>query len=71
MAMAAMGVVFARGFSGVGYPKKKSQQGVAGVVFKKTPVFVVQLPKLDHMTVSWRDYVRNFIVHETPIIIPN
>jgi hypothetical protein len=51
MAMAAMGVVSAWGFLGVGFLKKKSPQGVAGLVLQKTPVFRVGLPKLDHMTV--------------------
>jgi hypothetical protein len=51
MAMAAMKVVSAGGFSGMGYPKKKYPQGVAGPLFEKTSVFGVQLPKLDQLTV--------------------
>jgi hypothetical protein len=51
MAMAAMKVVSAEGFSGMGYPKKNFPQGVAGPLFEKTPVFGVRLPKLDQFTV--------------------
>jgi hypothetical protein len=51
MVMAAMGMVAAMGFSGVGYPKKICPQGVLGLVFLKTPVFGVRLPKLDQLTV--------------------
>jgi hypothetical protein len=39
MAMAAMGVVSAGGFLGMGFIKKKCPQGVAGLVLQKTPVF--------------------------------
>ncbi len=42
-----------RGFLGMGFQKKKYPRGVAGQVFKKTPVFGVRLPKLGHLTV-WR-----------------
>jgi hypothetical protein len=54
MAMAAMGMVAAGGFSGLGYLNKKCPQGVLGLVFykKKNPVFRVKLPKLHHLTVS-------------------
>jgi hypothetical protein len=44
-------MVAAGGFSGVGYLKKKFPQGVPGLVFHETPVFGVQLPKLDQLTV--------------------
>jgi hypothetical protein len=54
MAMAAMGMVAAGGFSGVGYPKKKYPQGVAGPVFEESPVFGVRRPKLDQLTVHQR-----------------
>jgi hypothetical protein len=53
MAMAAMKVVSAGGFSGVGFQKKKSPQGVAGPVFEKTPVLGVQRPKLGQTTVRY------------------
>ncbi len=52
MAMAAMKVVSAGGFMGVGCSKKKYPHGVVGPVFEKTPVFGVQLPKLDQLTVT-------------------
>jgi hypothetical protein len=45
MAMAVMEMVSAGEFLGMDFQKKKPQ-GVAGPVFKKTPVFGVQLPKL-------------------------
>ncbi len=41
MAMAAMAMVSAGGFSGMGYLNKKCPQGVPGLVFQKTPVFGV------------------------------
>jgi hypothetical protein len=51
MAMAAMKVVSAVGFLGVTYLMTKYLQGVAGPVPEKRLVFVVRLPKLDHLTV--------------------
>jgi hypothetical protein len=53
MAMAAMKVVSAGGYRGWATRKKKYPQGAAGPVFEETPVFGVQLPKLDQLMVRY------------------
>jgi hypothetical protein len=51
MAMAAMNMVSAGGFSGVSYLLRWCPQGVASVLCKKTSIFGFRRSKLDHMTV--------------------
>ncbi len=51
MAMAAMNLVSAGGFSGVSFHLRGCPQGVARVLCKKTPIFGSQRSKLDHQTV--------------------
>jgi hypothetical protein len=52
MAMAAMDMVSTEEFSGVSFHLEKCPQGVASVLFKKTPIFGPRRSKLDHLTVS-------------------
>jgi hypothetical protein len=59
MAMAAMNMVSAGGFSEVSFHLRKCPQGVASVLCKKTTVFGSRWSKLDHLTVAltwWRWY---------------
>jgi hypothetical protein len=51
MAMAAMNMVFAGGFSEVSFHLRRCPQGVTSVLCKKTPIFGSQRSKLDHVTV--------------------
>jgi hypothetical protein len=51
MAMAAMNMVSAGGFSGVSFHLRRFPQGVASVFCKKTPIFGSRGSKLDHLTV--------------------
>ncbi len=61
MSMAAMGMVAAGVFLGVGYLNKKCPQGFPGLVFHKNPVFEVRLPKLDQLTVHL--HINYTIIH--------
>ncbi len=51
MAMAAMNMVSAGGFSGVSFLLRRCPLVVASVLCKKTPIFGSQGSKLDHLTV--------------------
>jgi hypothetical protein len=51
MAMAAMNMVSAGGFSGVSFHLERCPQGVASVLCKKTPIVGFRRSKLDHLTV--------------------
>ncbi len=51
MAMAAMNMVSAGGFSGVSFHLRRCPQGVASVLCKKNPIFGSRRSKLDHLTV--------------------
>jgi hypothetical protein len=55
MAMAAMNMVSAGGFSGVCLHLRRCPQGVASVLCKKTPIFGSRRSKLDHLTVRYRN----------------
>ncbi len=49
--MAAMEMVSKEEFSGLSFQLKICPQGVASVLFKKTPTFGSRRSKLDHLTV--------------------
>jgi hypothetical protein len=51
MAMAAMNMVFAGGFSGVSFHLRRYPQGVASLLCKKIPIFGSRRSKLDYLTV--------------------
>jgi hypothetical protein len=51
MAIAAMNMVPAGGFSGISFHLRRCPQGVASVLGKKTPIFGSRRSKLDHLTV--------------------
>ncbi len=53
MAMAAMNMVSAGGFSRISFHLRKCPQGVASVLRKKTSIFGSRRSKLDPLTVSW------------------
>jgi hypothetical protein len=55
--MATMNLVSARGFSGVSFHFKKCPQGVAALLFKKTPIFGCRGSKLDLLTVHYSIYI--------------
>ncbi len=50
--MAAMNMMSAGGFSGVSFHLRTCPQGVASVLYKKTPIFGSRRSKLDHLTVG-------------------
>ncbi len=52
MAMAAMNMVSAEGFSGASVHLRTCPQGVASVLCKNTPIFGSRGSKLDHLTVD-------------------
>jgi Asp-tRNA(Asn)/Glu-tRNA(Gln) amidotransferase A subunit family amidase len=52
MAMAAMNMMSAGGFSRVSFHLRRCPQGVTSVLCEKTPIFESRRSKLDHLTVS-------------------
>ncbi len=68
MAMAAMNMVSAGGFSGVSFHLRRCQQGVASVLCMKTPIFESQRSKLDNLTVYLMASMSPH--HSSPTIFP-